>query len=236
MKKSKFYIGIGSIMIAFLLLSCDAGIVGNGDVTTRTEKISDFNRLEIQGNFNIFLDQTGKAGLRIEADENLMDIIEVNDYGNKLEIRSEVNILRARKKNIYIQFDELKRMELLGALEVRSDGKLRFKSLDITGGGAADVNLDLEADWLSIDMSGAGDFDLTGEAEQVDLRLSGAGGFDMIDLKTEKMFIDISGAAHARVYATKVLDVEISGAGAVRYKGDPEVSRDVSGIGSLKRY
>lgn len=233
---NKIKIVYGLIVVSFLFLSCDAGIVGNGDVQTRTKSIEDFNRLEIAGNFNIYFEQTGRPGLKIEADENIMDIIEVSQTGKTLEIRTEVNIIRAKKKDLYITFDELKKIEITGAVEIRSEDRLKFKTLDITGGGAADINLDMEADWLRIDISGAADFDLTGEAREADLIISGAGGFDLIDLKTEKMNIDISGAAHARVYATEELDVEISGAGAVRYKGNPDIKRDVSGIGSLKRY
>jgi hypothetical protein len=227
---------MGLIIASVLFISCDAGIVGNGDVQTRTKSIDDFNRLEISGNFNVYLDQSGRPGLKIEADENIMDIIEVRQTGNTLEIRTEVNIIRAKKKDLYINFDELKKMEISGAVEIRADDRLKFKTLEITGGGAADINLDMEADWLRVDISGAADFDLTGEAREADLIISGAGGFDLIDLKTEKMSIDISGAAHARVYATEDLDVEISGAGAVRYKGSPDIKRDISGIGSLKRY
>ncbi len=236
MKKKRIHLVMGFLLVGFLLLSCDGGIVGNGDVKTRTKTIGDFTRLEIHGNFNVFLDQTGEPGLRIEADENLMDIIKVIESGNKLEIRSEVNILRARKKNIYINFDDLKMLEMSGAVKIRSDGRLKLKSLEIAGGGAADVNLELEADWLRIDISGAADFDLTGKVKEANLRISGAGGFDLLDLRTEKMTIEISGAAHARVFATEELKVEISGAGAVRYKGNPDVTKDVSGIGSLKKY
>lgn len=236
MKSKKFHIGLGFLLITFMLLSCDNGIVGNGDVRTRMKKIGDFKRIEIQGNFDVFLDQTGAPGLRIEADENIMDIIKVYESGDRLEIRSSVNILRAKKKNLYIQFDDLKELELTGAVEVRSEGKLKLKSLEIYGAGVADVNMDLEADRLSIDVSGAGDFDLSGQVKNADICISGAGGFDLIDLKTEKMTIEISGAAHARVFATEELDVEISGAGAVRYRGNPNISRDVSGIGSLKKY
>ena len=226
----------GLIAVSMLFLSCDAGIVGNGDVQTRTKSVDDFNRIEISGNFNVFLEQSGKPGLKIEADENVMDIIEVRQTGKTLEIRTEVNIIRSKKKDLYISFDELKKMEISGAVEMRSEDKLEFKSLEITGGGAADINLDMEAEWLRIDISGAADFDLTGEVGEAELYISGAGGFDLIDLKTERMTLDISGAAHARVYATEELDVEISGAGAVRYKGHPDIKRDVSGIGSLKRY
>lgn len=233
---SRVKILLGLIAASLLFISCDSGIVGNGDVQTRTKSIDDFNRLEISGNFNVYMEQTGRAGLRIEADENIMDIIEVRQTGNTLEIRTEVNILRAKKKDLYISFDKLKKMEISGAVEMRSEDRLEFKTIEITGGGAADINLDMEADWLRIDMAGAADFDLTGEAKEADLYISGAGGFDLLDLRTEKMKIDISGAAHAKVWATEELDVKISGVGGVKYKGHPEVNRDVSGIGSLKRY
>jgi len=236
MEKSRIKAVIGLLAASLLLLSCDSGIVGNGDVQTRTKSIDDFNRLEISGNFDVYLEQTGKPGLRIEADENIMDIIEVYQSGNRLEIRTEVSIIRARKKDLYITFDELRKMEITGAVEMRSEERLEFRDIEITGGGAADVNLDMEARWLRIDISGAADFDLTGEAEEAELTISGAGGFDLLDLKTEKMNINISGAAHARVYVTEELDVEISGAGAVRYKGHPDINRNVSGIGSLRRY
>ena len=219
-----------------MLLSCDAGIVGNGDVQTRTESIGDFDRLEIDGNFNVILDQTGKPGLRIEADENILDVIKVYESGNKLEIRSEENIIRARKKNLYINFDELTKIEFSGAIKIRSEEELIFKSIRIAGGGAADVRLDIQAESLRIDISGAADFDLKGQVEEADLLISGAGSFDLLDLRTEKTTIVISGAAHARVFATDELNVEISGAGAVRYKGNPDVSKVVSGIGTLKKY
>jgi len=236
MKTRKLIYGLGIIMMATMLMSCDSGIVGNGDVQTRTKKIDNFDRLEINGNFNVFLEQSGKAGLRIEADENVMDVIKVYESGDKLEIYSELNILRAKKKNLYISFDELEKLELTGAIEIRSEEKLKFKNLMIKGGGAADINLDMKADILKVDIAGAADFDLKGEVEEVELTISGAGGFDLLDLEVEKMKIMISGAAHAKVHVTDELRVEISGAGAVRYKGHPEISRNVSGIGSLKRY
>ena len=226
----------GLFLMSLLLLSCDAGIVGNGEVQTRTKSIGDFNRLEINGNFNVFLNQTGSPGLRIEADENIMDIIKVYESGNKLEIRSEENILRAKKKDLYINFDNLKALELSGAVEIRSEDKIKVSALEITGSGAADVNLEMDADLLRIDISGAGNFNLSGNVEDADLIISGLGSFDLIDLKVRNMTIEISGAAHARVYATEKLDVEISGAGAVKYKGKPDISRSISGVGSLKRY
>jgi hypothetical protein len=236
MKKKALRYGVGLFLASLLFLSCDTGIVGNGEVQTRTKSIGDFTRLEVSGNFNLFLSQTGKPGLRIEADENIMDIIKITETGNKLEIYSELNIIRARKKDIYISFDQLKEIELGGALEVRGENQLNFNTLEIYGGGAADVNLNIKSDLLRIDISGAGDFDLEGEVRNADLIISGAGGFDLLDLRTERMKVKISGAAHARVYATEDLDVEISGAGAVRYRGNPEISRNISGIGTLKKY
>lgn len=236
MEKRKIHLVTGSLLICALLLSCSSGIVGNGEVISQNKKTGDFTSLEIHGNFDVFLNQSEEAGVRIEADENIMDIIKVVESDNKLKIISELNILRARKKNLYINYKDLKNLELTGAVHLRSDGKNIFKSLDIVGGGAMDVKLEIEAERLGIEMSGAADFDLSGKVKEADLSISGAGGFDMIEMRSEKMAIEISGAAHARVFVSEELRVDISGAGAVRYKGNPEIKRNVSGVGSLKRY
>jgi hypothetical protein len=57
-----------SIAMAILTLTgCQGGIVGNGKVETREEKIGNFDRLVISGNFHVFLEPSDKASLRISV-------------------------------------------------------------------------------------------------------------------------------------------------------------------------
>lgn len=225
-----------ALFIAILTLTgCQGGIVGNGKVETRNEKIGDFTRLVIGGNFRVILEPCDKPYLKMELDENLFDITKVYEEGNTLRIETRLNILRAREKNLYIGIKDLEEMELSGAIKMVSDSVLRLGSLDILVTGAARIEFEIEAKSLKMDLSGASECDFRGKLDELRVQLSGAGDFDALDLMARKVKIDMSGAGSARVYAKETLDVSISGVGSVRYRGEPEIHKNISGLGSLKR-
>ena len=225
------------LSLLWLTLSgCQGGIVGNGKVETRNEKVGDFTRLEISGNFHVYLEPSDKPYLRMEMDENLYDIVKVNNDGPTLRIETRLNILQARQKNLYIGIKGLERMELSGAIKMVSDSVLRLESLNILITGAGRLDFEIEAKSLKIELSGAAECDFRGKVDDLRIHLSGAGDFDALDLLANRVEVDLSGAGSARVYAKEKLDVSISGVGTVRYRGEPEIQRNVSGLGSLKRY
>jgi hypothetical protein len=225
-----------SIAMAILTLTgCQGGIVGNGKVETREEKIGNFDRLVISGNFHVFLEPSDKASLRMEMDENLYDIVKVKEEGSTLRIETRLNIFQSRKRSLYIGIKDLEKMELSGAIKMESDSVLQLGSLSILVTGAAKIDFEIEAKSLKIDLSGASECDFRGKVDELQVQLSGAGDIDALDLLANRVNIDMSGAGGARVYAKEKLDVSISGVGSVRYRGEPEIHKNISGLGSLKR-
>jgi hypothetical protein len=223
------------LLLIILMIACQGGIVGNGKVVTRTEEIGKFTRLVISGNFNVIMTQSDKPSLKLEMDENLMEIIRVTEEGNTLRIDTKINILQAREKNIYISIKDLDKLDLSGAVKVTTDSVIRLESLGILASGAVRLDMSIEARQLKLDLAGASECDIRGKVEGLRMQLSGAGDFDAFDLVARDVEIDLSGAGSARVYATEQLDVSISGAGSVKYRGDPDVHKHISGLGSLKR-
>ena len=225
-----------ALAIALLTLAgCQGGIIGNGKVESRDQKIENFTRLVISGNFHVFLKPSDKPSLRMEMDENLYDIVKVNEEGSTLRIETRLNILQAREKNLYIGIRDLEKMELSGAIKMVSDSVLRVGSLDVLVTGAARLDFEIEGKSLKIDLSGASECDFRGKVDEFRVHLSGAGDIDALDLIARDVEIDLSGAGGARVNARDRLDVSISGLGSVRYRGEPEIHKNISGLGSLKR-
>jgi hypothetical protein len=222
-------------VVLVTLAGCQGGIVGNGKVETRDQKIGNFNRLVIAGNFHVFLIPSEKPSLRMEMDENLYDIVKVNEEGSTLRIETRLNILQAREKSLYIGIKDLEKMELSGAIKMVSDSVLRLGSLNIMVTGAARLDFAIEAKSLKVDLSGASECDFRGKVDELRVQLSGAGDIDALDLIARVVDIDLSGAGGARVNAKEKLDVSISGVGSVRYRGEPEIHKNISGLGSLKR-
>lgn len=223
------------ILLIILIIACQGGIVGNGRVETRNEDIGKFTRLVINGNFNVFLEQTQKPTLRLEMDENLLDITKVTEEGKTLRIETKINILQAREKNIFIGIQDLEKLDLGGAIKITADSTLHFSNLGILASGAVRLDFTIEGQQLKLDLAGASECDLRGKVDELRMQLSGAGDFDAYDLIARDVEIDMSGAGSSRVYATEKLDVSISGAGSVKYRGEPELHKQISGLGSLRR-
>ena len=63
-----------------------------------------FSAIEIGGVLNVYLEQGDTEALTVEADENLLDIIETENRGKTLVIRLKkgVELKKAKQKNVYV--------------------------------------------------------------------------------------------------------------------------------------
>lgn len=237
MKSTTTIIGI---LLMFITLSSSGcmniiGIDGNGNVKTENRDVSSFDEIKVGGAFKVLLIQGGKEALNIEADENLLPLIETRVSGGALIITTKQNIRNAKQLNLYITFKDLNRLNISGACEVSSDGTLEFETLKFKASGASEIKMALTADRLLGDYSGASEITFSGTARDAELELSGASELKAYDLQTENMKLDISGAGDAKVHATKTLKVEASGAASVQYMGNPSVDQRVSGAGNVRK-
>ena len=62
-------------------------IEGSGNVITKEISVKSFDELNASGVFNLLLSQGDKESLKIEADDNLMDLFIVENEGSTLKIK-----------------------------------------------------------------------------------------------------------------------------------------------------
>lgn len=212
------------------------GIKGNGNVVKQERQVSSFNGLEVGGAFKVFLTQGDKEALTVEADENLLEVIKTVVTGNTLKISTTEDISDSDALNIYVTIVDLKEMEISGACKLSCENKLRLNDLDMECSGASDVELKLAANNMELDFSGASQVEMYGSANEVILDLSGASDLEALELETDKLTADISGASNAKVTVKSELSIDVSGAASFKYKGEPKlVQTDVSGAATLKK-
>ena len=231
MQIKRIFLGL---VIAFTLNSCINTIDGNGEVVSENRKVTSFNKIDISGGYEVLLNQGNSENLEIEADENLMELIETEVKNNTLYISSTKPIGDSESLKLYITTVNLEDIDVSGAIDLKNKGTFKSENLEIEVSGAADIDLDIEVENLTMDMSGASETTLSGSASNFDIELSGAGELQAKKLKTRNTSIDISGAGSAEVFAKKTLKVSVSGAGSVKYKGNPKVEEDISGAGSVQ--
>ncbi len=213
------------------------GIKGDGNVIKQERSVSAFDGIDVGGAFNVFLTQGESEKLVIEADENLMDIIETDVRGTTLKIKTSEDINGSTKLNIYITFKDLKDIDVSGACDLTGENKFKLGDLDLECSGASEMEMKFSAGNVELDCSGASNAELFGSAQSVNADLSGASKLDAMEFEVAIYNIDVSGASHGKIFVTEELSVEVSGAAHLKYKGEPRIKEhDVSGAGSLKKY
>ena len=213
-------------------------IRGNGNIKIETRTATQFNSIDVSGSIDVYVKQDSVASIKIETDENLLEYVHVNNEGGTLEIHEEggYNLKPTKSIKVYVSGPAFKHFEASGACDIYSENKISSgEAVSINLSGASNVTMELNTPKVSAGLSGAGTIALKGETKE--LRIDGSGSTDIkcFDMMAENIYIEISGAGDAEVYASVKLDVHVSGAGTVKYKGNATVSQSVTGAGSVKK-
>ena len=213
-------------------------IRGNGNVSTETRQVSNFNSVDVSGAMDIYVSHSPETSIRIEGDENLLEYVEVYEEGGTLRIhtRKGVNINPSGAMKVHISNPDYKNFEASGACNIIGRDMIKTNgNVKIDLSGSSDVDMQLDAPRIETEVSGAGSVKLTGKTKDFSIDGSGSTEVKCFDLMAENVRINISGAGDAEVFASVKLDVDVSGAGNVAYKGNATVSQDISGAGSVKK-
>ena len=93
------------------------GIKGDGVVTTTNRPIADFSALEVNGAYQIQW-SSGKPGLTITTDQNLLPLITTSISGGSLHIDSTDNLRPTKGTKIIVSSASLNIVHLNGAVSV----------------------------------------------------------------------------------------------------------------------
>lgn len=239
MRKLALYLSILSIVFC----SCRGGIfgkrvAGDGNVRTETRSAATFNSVDISGAMDLYVKQDSGRSIKIEADENLLSYIVVDNEGDKLVIKPKngFNLKPTGSIKVYVSSPLFRKIEASGACDVYTENQISSsEAVDLGLSGSSDAKMDIKAPKITADVSGACSVELKGETKDFSGDGSGSSNFKCFELKAENVNIAISGAGDAEVYASVKLDVDVTGAGGVKYKGNPSVSQQISGAGSVKK-
>jgi hypothetical protein len=230
----------GIIILAFSLSSCItikiSDVKGSGQIETEEFEVADFNSLEFMGLGNIIITQGDKESLTVEAENNVIENLEVSTQGNTLSIGFKnrfINIIPTKPINYYLTVKDLREIKISGAGNVKCE-QLTTRDMRILSSGLGNMEMQLAAEELQVDISGAGKIVISGEVKTQFITISGAGAYEAFNLESSDCKISISGVGKAELNASDTLDIRMSGLGSIEYKGNPEVAQNISGGGKIK--
>ncbi len=225
-------------VMLFFLQSCGEQVheEGSGNITSETRNIGAFFKLDIEGAYEIVLQEGTNPLIAVETDDNLHQYIETAIDGKTLRIRDVEKVKPSEHTRLIITYQNLDELRLGGAAKVSNQGMLKTEELKIKIDGAGLLDLSLNVEELDLQLDGAGAVNLDGKANKQRLSLSGAGNVSAFELESKDCEINLSGFGSAQVFVTENLNAEVSGVGGIRFKGDPRnIQREVTGLGNIDR-
>lgn len=211
-------------------------IEGTGEVIESELVLDDFSGIISAIAAQIYLTQGDEQEVWIEAQENIIDNIELDVRNDVWVIEYKEFVRWAKPVKIYITVPDLKKVSITGSGSVT--GLTEFtglEHLDLTISGSGHFDMETESESLDVLISGAGGFDLSGQTEKFSILVSGSGSINAEDLLTQEADVTISGSGNVYLDVRDYLNVLISGSGSVYYSGNPEIESHISGSGTLRR-
>jgi hypothetical protein len=225
-------------LLALFAVSCKwtIGLVrGSGSVETEEREISGIDEIDFSGMGNLIITQGEEESLVVEADDNVLPLIETDVLGDKLRIGYKLgyNFIPTSNVRFYLTVVDLDRISLRGAGKIECDS-LVTDEMEFEISGAGDIDFSIDAEELIVTSSGAGDLSFSGEVQSQHIDISGVGRYNSEELECEECSVTLSGAGSATVNVTEELEIKISGVGNVYYTGTPRIKQDISGLGRIE--
>lgn len=225
-----------NLFLLVILLS-----INNAFADEKIEKnynLDDFTRIYLRGPYEVHLRQANECGLTILAKEAYHDRLEVSSSGGELSIELDgKNYKKTTAIEVYINFRELEKLEIEGAVDLQCENQIKTSNLKIEFEGAGNVELNVNTDKIIAEIAGVGNFEVEGETEYHKIEFDGIGSYDAKNLRSKYTIVESNGIGSVSVYASLKFKGEANGIGSVDYYGDPDdVSVDASGLGSVNRH
>ena len=230
-----------------------AHVSGSGKLSGKDFSVTDFNGVEAGGVFVVKCRVGPTSSLRIEGDDNLLDLVEAKVENGVLHLRtmdsintkhpltaiitapklSSFDLSGAAKGNVTgLRADEF-HLSVSGASKFEGEGSIQNLNLEVNGGSSIELSGDSFKE-VHAELSGASRAKLSGAScDGIHLEASGGSNADMSGLQARKVAVGASGAANVKLNVTESLLGEASGAACIHYSGSPSVTVEKSGAASV---
>ena len=164
------------------------------NIITWDEDFNNFSIVDVSSAFEVEITQSNSYSIKITADDNIMEHIQVTSTGVRLTVGVEPGILiQATTLKVEITMPALDEIQFSGATHGIATGFSSTHKLTITLSGASSLDTDISAEYVEINLSGASHLKGTITAsEDAKLSISGASN---VELTGEALCEDCSYAA-----------------------------------------
>ncbi|MEX1384559.1 head GIN domain-containing protein [Lutibacter sp.] len=211
------------------------GIKGNRNVVSEDRIISDnFDEIKVQQGIQLFITQDNAAEIKVEADENIIDLLITEVKDNQLKIYFEKNVNRAKARNVFLSTATINKIKASSGASVKSENTFQLTSLDLDASSGSSIKFYVNANDITTETSSGANIKVYGKAKSFSGKASSGSSIDADELEVIDAYAKASSGANINVNVTGKLTAKATSGGDIDYEGSPtDINKDTSSGGSV---
>jgi len=235
---------IGFVMPALVVLAIfglfaygysSSVVVGSGSVIVQNYDLSGFDSVTVADGADLLFTQGDVYSVRVEAEDNVLELleVEVDERGLEVGVEDFVSLRNTKPILVYVTMPEVATLTVEGSGNIESFDEIASDRLILRIFGSGSIDIMAQGGDVDTKILGSGDIHVSGEAVNHNAIIEGSGRINGASLEVQNAVAEIMGSGNIELYATEMLDVTITGSGRVKNSGGAVVTQRVSGSGEV---
>lgn len=220
--------GWAIVLLLCVSVSSNGQVVkGSGTLKSEVRDVKGYNKLVANGLFQLFIIQGEDEGVRIETDNNIVELFQTHIEGQTLYVTMTADIRRSEALNVYVSIKQLKQIVLLNEVTLKTDNVIHFDELKLASSGLSKIDAEIFASKLHLEITDGTVAYVKGYTEKLEVEIHDDAELNAFDLQSDYCVTTASGFAEVMVNAQKDLQLKVTGASNLYYTGDAKVSERI---------
>ena len=141
-----------SVILCLLFTSCNFvfnGVNGNGNVITEQRSTNNFSSIKATEGINVHLKQGNTCNIKVQADENLHDIILTEVNNGELYIHTKKSIGKSSAKKIIVTIKNLNQLKSTSGASIYGVNTFKCNKLKLYADSGSNQSLTVETQKLT---------------------------------------------------------------------------------------
>ncbi|MEJ1237704.1 head GIN domain-containing protein [Chryseolinea sp. T2] len=224
--------------------------LAQAQTTKKVLELPEFKGIYVNSNYTVYLKQTNKQEVTIEALTEIFSLTEVKvengilmvnverkpDNPNK-SIWAKIDDIKLNPTmKLYVSIKNINDIQINGGGKVVSENSIASDYITMGVSGAGSIDIDLKGNTIKAEVSGPGALNVRGYASSMDAQVSGTGAVNAYNCSLETAKAKVTGSGSCFLNVTNTLDAMVLGSGAVKHKGNTKTAqKKVYGSGVIER-
>lgn len=211
------------------------GIKGSNNVVSEERTISsNFESIKVSQGISVHLTQDNSTELKVEADDNIIDLLVTEVKNNELTIYFEKNVYRAKARNVYLTTKDISQIKTSSGAQVITENTIQTNTLNLDSSSGSAIKIRVNASEINSETSSGSNIKIEGNTTMFTAKSSSGSAIKANNLKTTNAKVKASSGSNINVNVSGELTAKASSGGYIDYDGNPtNINKETSSGGSV---